>query len=188
MGLELISKHLNGIMLFKPKVFGDSRGFFYESYKDSEFKELGINVSFAQDNHSKSSKNVLRGMHFQWDKPQGKLLRVVKGACLFVELDIRKNSPTLGQHSKFELNEDNKHILWVPAGFANSFLTLEDNTEVLYKCTAEWNPKAESAIRWNDPELAIDWGTKNPELSEKDANAHTLKEWLGKEESKYFLI
>ena len=188
MGLEILSKHLDGLILFKPKVFGDSRGFFYESFKDSEFKDLRINVEFVQDNHSKSAKNVLRGMHFQWEKPQGKLLRVVKGACLFVELDIRKNSPNLGKHEKFELNEDNKHILWVPPGFANSFLTLEDNTEVLYKCTAEWNPEAESGIRWNDPELNIDWGVKNPELSEKDRNAQTLNEWLNKKESNNFLI
>lgn len=188
MGLEVISKHLNGLILFKPKVFGDSRGFFYESYKNSDFKELGINVDFVQDNHSKSSKNVLRGMHFQWDKPQGKLLRVVKGSCLFVELDIRKNSQTLGQHHKFELNENNKHILWVPPGFANSFLTLEDDTEVLYKCTAEWNPNAEAGIRWNDPELKIDWGTNSPELSEKDANAQTLSQWLTMKEANNFLI
>ena len=188
MGLELIDEKLNGLKLFKPKVFGDDRGFFYESFKASEFEALGLPTDFVQDNHSKSSKNVLRGMHFQWEKPQGKFLRVVKGSALFVELDIRKNSPTLGQHEKFELNEDNKHLLWVPPGFANSFLTYEDDTEVLYKCTAEWNGKAESGIRWNDPELKIDWGVSNPELSEKDANAQTLNEWLNREESNYFLI
>lgn len=188
MGYEVLSEDLNGLKLIKASVYGDSRGFFYESYKQSEFEKIGINKSFVQDNHSKSSKNVLRGMHFQWDKPQGKLLRVVKGACIFVELDIRKNSSTLGQHKKYELNEENKLMLWVPAGFANSFLTLEDNTEVLYKCTAEWNPKAESGIRWNDPELNIDWGVSNPDLSEKDANAQSLNEWLSKEESNNFLI
>ncbi len=186
--MELVESKLNGLVLLKPKVFGDSRGFFYESFSIKAFKELGLPTKYVQDNHSKSAKGVLRGMHFQWDKPQGKLLRVVKGKALFVELDIRKNSPTLGQHEKFELSEDNKYLLWVPPGFANSFLTLEDDTEVIYKCTTEWNPKAESGIRWNDPELAIDWGINHPELSEKDMNAQTLKEWLSREESNYFLI
>lgn len=188
MALELIEEKLNGLKLFKPRVFGDERGFFYESFKASEFESFGISADFVQDNHSKSAKNVLRGMHFQWDKPQGKLLRVTRGSAMFVELDIRKNSPTLGEHVKFELNEENKHLLWVPAGFANSFLTLTDNTEVLYKCTAEWNPSCESGIRWNDPKLKIDWGSENPELSAKDAVAQSLDEWLSKEESNYFLI
>lgn len=186
--MEIIENKLNGLLLLKPKVFGDSRGFFYESFSVRAFNELELPTEYVQDNHSKSAKNVLRGMHFQWDKPQGKLLRVVKGRAIFVELDIRKNSPTLGKHEKYELTEENKHLLWVPPGFANSFLTLEDETEVLYKCTTEWNPKAESGIRWNDPELAIDWGIENPELSEKDRNAQSLNEWLSREESNFFLI
>lgn len=186
MPLNVIKKELNGLVLFEPQVFGDSRGFFMEAWKESEFIELGINAHFKQDNHSKSQKNVLRGLHFQWDEPMGKLLRVTKGRALFLELDIRKNSPTLGKHFLVELNEEKKNLLWVPPGFANGFLTLEDDAEVQYKCTAEWNPNAESGILWNDPELKIEWPTKDPVLSEKDRSAQTFKEWLSRPESENF--
>lgn len=188
MGLEVISEDLNGLILFQPKVFGDERGFFMESYKQSEFEKLGIPTDFKQDNHSKSAKGVLRGMHFQWDEPMGKLIRVTAGSALIAELDIRHNSPSLGEYKIYQINSDNKHVLWIPAGFANAFLSLEDGTELQYKCTAEWNPKAESGILWNDPALGIDWGIDNASLSEKDATAQTLEQWLEKPESKNFLF
>jgi dTDP-4-dehydrorhamnose 3,5-epimerase len=188
MPFNIIDKALSGLLLIEPKAFSDDRGYFMESFKASDFEKLGIVEDFVQDNHSVSKKNTVRGLHFQWDRPMGKLLRVTRGAARFVELDIRKNSPTLGQHYTTILSEENKNLLWVPAGFGNGFLALEDNTEVLYKCTAEWNPKAESCIRWNDPELHIDWGIIEGEalLSGKDAQADTLQQWLSREESKNF--
>lgn len=185
MAFEIIQEELNGLKLIKSQVFADERGFFMESYREDLLAEIGITERFVQDNHSKSQKNVLRGMHFQWDKPLGKLIRVTNGSAKFVELDIRKNSPTLGQHREFILNSENKYQLWVPFGFANSFLSLEDNTEVLYKCTAYWNPKAEAGIIYNDPTLNINWGIDEKDLiiSPKDKQNYTLAEWLGRNES-----
>lgn len=186
MGLEVIGEYLNGLILFKPKVFGDERGFFMESYKQSEFMELGIPTSFKQDNHSKSAKGVLRGLHFQWDEPMGKLIRVTAGSAQVVEVDIRHNSPTFGKHKSFKISADNKYILWIPPGFANGFLSLEDDTELLYKCTAEWNPNAESGILWNDSKLGINWLISNPSLSGKDEVAQTFDEWMKTDESRKF--
>ena len=188
MGLILKQEFLNGLKLFEPKVFYDERGFFMESFRADELAALGIDGVFVQDNHSKSKKDVFRGLHFQWDKPQGKLIRVTRGAAMFVELDIRHDSPTLGKHIKVELNEENKNILWVPPGFANGFLALEDNTDVLYKCTAVWNGKAEGSIRWNDKSLDIELGIAAPVISDKDKNAQSLAEWLHRPESKTFCI
>jgi dTDP-4-dehydrorhamnose 3,5-epimerase len=186
--LNIIEKALNGLILFEPTVHGDERGFFMETWRGDQFEELGINVDFIQDNHSKSQKNVLRGMHFQWDKPLGKLLRVISGSIKISELDIRYNSTTLGESFTTILSAENKRQIWVPAGFANGFLTLEDNTQVLYKTTALWNPKAESGILWNDPKIGIDWGIKSPIQSEKDKVAQTLEEWLKRPESKNFKL
>lgn len=188
MGLILKKEFLNGLKLFEPKVFYDDRGFFMESFRSDEFAALDLPYEFVQDNHSQSQKNVFRGLHFQWDKPQGKLIRVTHGRALFFELDIRHDSETLGKHIEIELNEDNKYILWVPPGFANGFLSLADNTDVLYKCTAVWNGKAEGSIRWNDPSLGIDLGIELPVISDKDKNAPTLAEWLHRPESKTFCI
>ncbi len=186
MGLELISEYLNGIKLFQPKVFEDKRGFFMESYKASEFEKMGLPTNFVQDNHSRSQKNVLRGMHFQWDKPQGKLIRVTLGSAYVVEIDIRQGSPTLGKWIGIELSADNKQTMWVPPGFANGFVTLSSWAEMQYKCTAEWNGAGESGIRWNDPAVGVDWPVKNPVTSEKDASAQTLSEWLEKPVSAEF--
>jgi len=188
MGLILLSEHLNGIKIFEPKVFADERGWFLESFCSHEFEQLGIESNFVQDNHSNSSKGVLRGLHFQWYKPQGKLIRVVRGSAMFVEVDIRPNSPTLGNHLKVEISEQNKKVLWVPPGFANGFLSLESNTDVLYKCTSVWNGNAEGSIRWDDPRLNIDWGIDNPIMSSKDSLAQTLEDWLARSESKEFSI
>lgn len=185
MSFEVIDTALTGLILIKPRVLSDERGFFMESYREDLLSEIGINEKFVQDNHSKSQKNVLRGMHFQWDKPLGKLIRVTNGSAKFVELDIRKKSLTLGQYKEYILSAENKLMLWVPFGFANSFLSLEDDTEVLYKCTAYWNPKCEAGILYNDPALNMDWGIDESNLiiSEKDKLNYTLEEWVKNENS-----
>jgi len=188
MGLKLLDERLNGLMLFEPAFFEDDRGFFMESYKAEDLLDYGINEPFVQDNHSGSRKGVVRGMHFQWDSPQGKLIRVTRGEALVVEVDLRKNSPTLGEHAQFNLSESNRQMLWIPAGFANGFAALSDWVEVQYKCTAHWNKTGEGAIRWNDPKLNINWGIENQIISPKDNEAQTLEEWLAKPESDIFRI
>lgn len=177
MPLELIEEKLNGIKLFAPKVFGDNRGWFTESYRKDELEKFSISAEFVQDNHSKSTKDVLRGMHFQHSPPQDKLIRVTKGKAQVVEVDIRIDSPTFGQWVSFELSEENKHILWVPAGFANGFLTLTDVVEMQYKVTNYWNAEGESNIKYDDPDLGIEWLSDNPIISERDTNAGSLKSW-----------
>lgn len=186
MGLIKKSEHLNGLIVFEPRVFSDSRGFFMESYRECDLEDAGVQAKFVQENHSKSAKNVLRGMHFQFDPPMGKLLRVTRGAARVIEVDLRKNSPFLGQHFTIELNETNKYILWVPAGFANGFLSLADDTEMQYKCTAYWNPYTERSIKWSDPQLAINWGESEPIVSEKDSEGISLKTWLATKDSESF--
>ncbi|MDF3819114.1 dTDP-4-dehydrorhamnose 3,5-epimerase [Leptospira sp. 96542] len=162
---------IDGPVLIFPQVHGDDRGFFLESFKASQYKEFGIPELFKQDNHSKSNKNVLRGLHFQAPPmEQGKLVRVVKGSVLDVAVDIRKNSVTYGQHVSVTLTEKNHEIFWVPPGFAHGFLTLEDNTEFLYKVTNEYSKETEGGILFNDPHLDINWGISEKDciLSEKD--------------------
>ena len=160
-----------------PKAFADERGFFLESYKESEFKTNGIDVEFKQDNHSKSAKNVLRGLHYQLEPHgQGKLVRVVTGKIFDVAVDIREGSPTFGKWVSAELSGDNRQMLWIPSGFAHGFLTLEDNTNVLYKATNEYNKESEGGIIWNDPDIAIKWPVNEPVLSEKDLKNTHLKE------------
>lgn len=180
MAFHIISKHLSdGVVVLKPDVFGDDRGFFMESYNNLHFKNLGLNLDFVQDNHSRSVKNVVRGLHFQWNPAQGKLMRITVGNAFVVAVDIRKGSPTLGQWYGCELSAENKLQMWAPAGFARGFMGLSDFVEVQYKCTGIYNNKCESGILWNDPEVGIEWPENpNPILSEKDANAQTLKEWL----------
>lgn len=161
---------IEGLLIIEPKVFGDERGYFFESFNKEKFKNLtGIETDFVQDNQSKSQKNVLRGLHFQ--KPpfaQGKLVRVIQGAVLDVAVDIRKNSPTYGKSFSIELSANNKTILWIPKGFAHGFVSLEDNTIFTYKCTDYYNPSSEGCIIWNDKNLNIDWKVENPIISEKD--------------------
>ncbi len=186
MGLEIIGRELNGLILFRPKVFEDERGFFLESYRQDEFEKLGLPTGFVQDNHSRSVFGVLRGMHFQWDKPMGKLIRVTVGSAFVAEVDIRPGSPTFGQWFGTEISADNKHILWVPPGFANGFCSISDTMEMQYKCTAVWNKDAESAISYNDPDIGIQWPVANPVLSEKDRNAQSLSEWISRHEAEAF--
>ena len=192
MAFEVVDKSLNGLVLIKPDVYMDDRGFFMESFRSDMFDKLGIPTEFVQENHSKSGINVLRGLHFQWKKPQGKLIRVISGKAVFVEVDIRPNSPTLYQHTMVELNSDNKYMLWVPPGFANGFLSLSDTTEIVYKCTEIYNPAGESGISWSDSRLNINWTqyllNSKPILSYKDDNAQKLSQWLQKEESNIFNI
>ena len=188
MGFKVITRQLNGIILIEPDVYGDERGFFMESYRSDHFEQLGINSIFIQDNHSRSGFGILRGLHFQWDKPMGKLIRVTIGKAYIVEVDLRHNSPTLGKWWSTELSSENKRMLWVPPGFANGFLSLSEACEMQYKCTAVWNKNGESAIRWNDPAIGIDWPVDSPVMSDKDRNARTLEDWLKQSESKEFSI
>lgn len=157
-------------MIIEPTVYGDERGFFFESFNEKKFKELtGIDTQFIQDNHSKSVKGVLRGLHYQLQQTQGKLVRVVAGAVFDVAVDIRKSSPTFGQWVGVELSADNKRQLWVPPGFAHGFVTSSDSAEFLYKTTDYWAPEFERSILWNDPAIGIDWQLDGaPQLSGKD--------------------
>ena len=165
------------VLLIEPKVFGDERGFFLEVYKASDFKGAGINLDFLQDSHSRSQKGVLRGLHYQLKpKAQGKLLRCIRGRIFDVAVDIRKNSPHYGQWVGAELSEENKKLLWVPPGFAHGFMALEDNTEVIYKTTDEYAPEMDRGIRWDDPDIGVEWPSISPILSEKDLKAPCLKD------------
>lgn len=170
MPFEFKQLEIPDVILIIPKVFGDQRGFFMETYKAPDFQKNGIQFDFIQDNHSKSKKGVIRGLHYQLPpKAQGKLVRVAQGKLLDVVVDIRKGSPYYGKWLAVELSGENKHMLWVPPGFAHGVCTLEDGTELLYKATDVYSPNDERGIRWDDPEIGIDWPLDNPELSEKDA-------------------
>lgn len=159
-----------GPMVIEPSVFGDERGFFMESWNAEKFAAAGLDMEFVQDNHSRSQKGVLRGLHFQNPGPQGKLVRVVSGAVYDVAVDIRRSSPNFGKWVGVELSAANKRIFWVPQGFAHGFLTLEDGTDFLYKCDAPYAPDAEHTLAWDDPALGIDWPLDGmtPQLSGKD--------------------
>ncbi|MDR0969371.1 MAG: dTDP-4-dehydrorhamnose 3,5-epimerase [Lentimicrobiaceae bacterium] len=177
--MEIIKTKIKDLLIIKPAVFEDYRGYFFESYNKEKFSQNGIDQNFVQDNESKSTKNVLRGLHFQ--KPpftQGKLVRVMKGAVLDVAVDLRKNSPTYGQWESIVLTESNKMMYWVPPGFAHGFVTLEYNTVFFYKCTNVYNKESEGSILWNDPDLNINWQTENPILSEKDMQAPLFKNFV----------
>lgn len=167
--MEVIETEIKGLLIIKPRVFADARGYFFESYNEGVFKKHGIDLHFMQDNQSLSSTGVLRGLHFQAPPfEQGKLVRVITGAVLDVAVDIRKNSPTYGKHVALELNEENKTMFLIPPGFAHGFLTLRDNTIFSYKCTNLYNKESEGTVLWNDRELGINWNYDQPVLSEKD--------------------
>lgn len=172
--------------MLQPEVYEDERGFFAEVYRKDIMAEHGITDEFVQDNHSRSSYGVLRGLHFQWEPPMGKLMRVTFGEAFLVAVDIRKNSPTLGQWHGEMVSAQNKKMIYAPAGFARGFCVTSDFAEIQYKCTGLYNSKAESGILWNDPEIGIKWPVENPVLSEKDKNAKTLREWLATNESEFF--
>ena len=173
--MNVIKTKLDGCVIIEPKVFGDERGFFLETFQAERYtSEAGITLPFVQDNHSRSSKSVLRGLHFQRTKPQGKLVRVVRGQVYDVAVDIRKGSPTYGQWEGLILSEENKTQLWVPPGFAHGFVVLSDTADFEYKCTDYYDRSDEGSILWNDPDLDISWPVESPVLSNKDANASRL--------------
>lgn len=157
-----------------------------ESYRQDQFEELGLPGIFVQDNHSCSRKGVVRGLHFQWDPPMGKLMRVTRGAAFLVAVDLRLGSPTLGKWFGIEASAENKKQVWAPAAFARGFCALTDYAEVQYKCTGIYNSKAEAAIRWNDPEIGVEWPMKEVIVSDKDRNAQTLAQWLASEKARQF--
>jgi dTDP-4-dehydrorhamnose 3,5-epimerase len=169
---------ISDLLIIEPRVFGDDRGFFFESFNRRKFAELsGRDVDFVQDNHSRSVKNVLRGLHYQIQHPQGKLVRAVQGTVLDIAVDIRKSSPSFGQHVAVELSAQNKRMLWIPEGFAHGFVVLSETAEFLYKTTDYWFPEHERCIRWDDPALAIDWKLQVvPAISGKDAQGKVLAE------------
>lgn len=180
MAFKIESVQLHDVIVVLPEVRGDSRGFFMETYRADQFRELGLPTDFVQDNHSKSKKGVLRGLHFQWDPPMGKLMRVTRGAAFLVAVDVRKGSPTLGQWFGMEVSEENKKQVWAPYGFARGFCSLTDDCEVQYKTTGVYNQKGESGIHFADPEIGVKWpiDPATAETSERDRNAQSLKEWL----------
>ncbi|MDP2854508.1 MAG: dTDP-4-dehydrorhamnose 3,5-epimerase [Smithellaceae bacterium] len=176
--MNIIRTDIADVLVIEPRVFGDARGFFYESFNQKIWQEkTGLQTTFVQDNHSRSEKNVLRGLHYQIQQPQGKLVRVTRGAVFDVAVDIRQSSPTFGRWVGFELSEDNHRQMWIPQGFAHGFLVLSDVAEFLYKTTDYWASQHERAILWNDPDLAIKWPLQSPPiLSDKDADGMLFEE------------
>jgi len=176
--MQVIPTDIPDLYIIQPKVFEDERGYFFESYSKKVLAEAGLDLNFVQDNQSLSQKGVLRGLHLQ-NPPyaQGKLVNVIKGAVLDVAVDVRKGSPTFGKHVAIELNEENKTMFWIPEGFAHGFLTLRDNTIFTYKCTNTYNKNSEQSIIWNDKDLNINWGIKDPILSEKDKAASSFRDF-----------
>lgn len=176
--MKILPTAIPGPLLIEPTVFGDDRGFFFEAWSAAKFAENGLDVSFVQDNHSRSQKGVLRGLHFQNPKSQGKLVRVATGAVYDVAVDIRRSSPYFGKWIGVELSAENKRLLWVPKGFAHGFLTLQDQTDFLYKCDAPYSADNEHTLAWDDPSIGIDWPLQGmqPLLSDKDKSGKTLAE------------
>jgi dTDP-4-dehydrorhamnose 3,5-epimerase len=177
--MKVIETNIPDVKIIEPQVFGDERGFFMETWQQKKFEELvtGKPTPFVQDNHSKSSKGILRGLHYQTENTQGKLVRVVSGEVFDVAVDVRKGSPTFGQWVGVYLSEENKRQLWVPEGFAHGFYVTSDEAEFVYKCTDYYNPAAEHSIIWNDSDIGVEWPiSMPPKLSEKDASALGLKE------------
>jgi dTDP-4-dehydrorhamnose 3,5-epimerase len=177
--MQVVPTAIPDLVTIEPKVFGDDRGFFYESFNQRRFAEMtGVNDSFVQDNHSKSARHVLRGLHYQIRQPQGKLVRVIAGEVLDIAVDIRKSSPNFGNWVGVNLSAENKKMLWIPKGFAHGFVVLSDSAEFLYKTTDYWAPEHERCIIWNDSDLAIDWqlGRAAPLLSAKDQAGKLLRD------------
>jgi dTDP-4-dehydrorhamnose 3,5-epimerase len=187
MEIRIEARELGDVTVIVPDAFQDSRGFFMETFREDQFKALGLPHYFVQDNHSRSTKGVVRGLHFQWEPPMGKLMRVSLGSAFLVAVDIRKGSPTLGKWFGLEVSAENRRQIWAPAGFARGFCVLSEVAEIQYKCTGLYNNKAESGIRWDDPEIGIQWPLTQIQLSEKDRKAQTLAQWLATSQSDNFL-
>lgn len=175
--MQVIDTKISDVKIIQPKVFGDARGFFVETFEKKRYQDmLNIDLDFVQDNHSRSTKGVLRGLHFQTQHAQGKLVRVVRGEVFDVAVDIRPDSPTFGQWEGVILSEENKTQFWIPPGLAHGFVVLSDIADFEYKCTDYYNPGFEGCVVWDDADIGIDWPVKNPLLSEKDKQGKTLKE------------
>jgi dTDP-4-dehydrorhamnose 3,5-epimerase len=176
--MKLVATSIPDLLVIEPRVFGDDRGFFLESWNRRTFADLGLDLDFVQDNHSRSARGVLRGLHFQNPRPQGKLVRVTAGRAWDVAVDLRRSSPTFGKWEGVELSAANKRMFWVPPGFAHGFVSLEDGTDFLYKCTDFYEPANEHALLWNDPALGIEWPLEGvePQLSGKDRDGVPLAE------------
>jgi len=179
--MRIIATELPEVLLIEPKVFGDARGFFMESWNRKTFQQLGLDLDFVQDNHSRSAKGVLRGLHYQLHRPQGKLVRVSSGAVYDVAVDLRKSSPRFGNWTGHELSADNKHMLWIPPGFGHAFLVLSETADFLYKATEYYAPEHERCVLWNDPAIGIAWPlgsppSGEPALSAKDQVGRLLKD------------
>jgi dTDP-4-dehydrorhamnose 3,5-epimerase len=186
MEFKLEQTGIRDLLIITPETFQDDRGFFTETYRKDKFSEFGLDVEFVQDNHSRSSKNVVRGLHFQWEPPMGKLMRVTQGSAFLVAVDIRLGSPTFGKWVGIECSLQNRKQVYAPAGFARGFCVLSEYAEIQYKCTGVYSNKAESGILWNDPAIGIVWPVKESILSKKDETAQTLEQWSLKGESKNF--
>jgi dTDP-4-dehydrorhamnose 3,5-epimerase len=176
------------VVLLEHEPFEDDRGYLMEVYRREVFRELGLPEVFMQLNESRSAHNVMRGLHFQWDPPMAKVMRVVEGAAFLVAVDIRHDSPTLGQWVGATLSSEDRKQIWAPAGFARGLYALADNTRVQYLCTGTWNGKTEAGILWNDPEIGIEWPVDQPQVSERDRHAQTLREWLARPEARNFSL
>ncbi len=186
--MKVIETSIPDVKVIEPKVVGDERGFFMETWNEKAFREAGINATFVQDNHSRSVKNTLRGLHYQIRQPQGKLVRVTRGEVFDVAVDLRTNSPNFGQWVGEYLSEENNRILWMPPGFAHGFLVTSDTADFQYKCTDFYAPVYERSIRWNDPALNVNWGVANPEellLSGKDKEAQSLEQAMAELKGHY---
>lgn len=173
---ERLPTRLDGLALIEPQVFGDERGFFVETYSRERWRELGVDVDFVQHNHSRSVKRTLRGIHFQTEPGQAKLLRCVRGEILDVAVDLRRGSPTYGQWESYVLDDVKHHQLFVPVGFGHGFAVLSDVADVAYQVSSYYDPATEAGIAWDDPDVGVDWGVEDPLLSERDAKAPTLAE------------
>ncbi|MDX9941012.1 MAG: dTDP-4-dehydrorhamnose 3,5-epimerase [Bacteroidales bacterium] len=175
--MQITETPFRGLLIIQPAVFRDKRGYFFESWNEENFLKKGLDIRFAQDNQSSSQKGVLRGLHFQVPPyEQGKLVRAIRGAVMDVAVDLRREEATFGQHFKLRLDDRDHTMLYIPPGFAHGFVTLEDHTVFVYKCTKVYNKDCEKVLRWDDPDLAIDWEVSDPILSEKDSNAGFFKE------------
>jgi dTDP-4-dehydrorhamnose 3,5-epimerase len=174
--MKVVETTLPGALIIEPQVFGDARGFFYESYNKASYREAGINAEFIQSNVSRSARGVLRGLHYQWPNPQGKLVSVLEGEVYDVAVDIRHGSPTFGQSIGVMLTAENHRHFWIPEGFAHGFCVLSEFATFTYQCTALYDRAADAGIRWNDADLGIDWPLSEPLLSDKDTRAPLLKD------------
>jgi dTDP-4-dehydrorhamnose 3,5-epimerase len=176
------------VLLLEHEAFEDDRGYFMEVFNGPEFRAAGVPDTFVQLNESRSARGVIRGLHFQWDPPMGKLMRVAEGQAFLVAVDIRHNSATLGRWVGLTLTAEDKRQIWAPAGFARGICALADNTRVQYLCTGTYNARAESGILWTDSQIGVDWPLSNPRVSAKDRTAQTLREWLARPESRNFSV